>query len=1032
MDKDFYSFVRLTDLHLNLTFRISSLEGKLDRLSRAQLLKQPEARHWGAQQSAYPDLYVVCRLYSDNKPLTVPVKTAYKPFRNNHHWGEWITLPYKLCDLPLGAQLSFTVHDVTSSSTTRIIGGTTFPLFNKKGALKTAQHRLYLWKGAKGDGSVESSTPCKVGEMKDEMGRLEKLIKRHERGDLPRIDWLDKLAYRQIEKVHNDESEASDKLFLYIDMPRFELPIVFCEPESLLATPDHAGGSAVPSTLAAAALGAHSGMASSAASTHTSVTTTNTLNSAATHAAYEQSSTVGSTAAAAAAAAALSTGDPNRITPSMFTIFDPEVARANPVEAKHRRLVRSHRTGPLDRELKPSAEVRDELNEILSYPPTRVLTTAEMDRVWSFRFYLTRDPKGLTKFLKSVVWTDSGEAKQATEVLLPMWTEPGLDDALELLGPTFKDPRVRAYAVRQLERAEDEELILYLLQLVQALKFENNALASVQGSSGVGPSAGGSGGGSGSGFMGSSGSAGNAERERERRRLLASRNMPSSSSPSASMAATGQGAGLEAETSGLAEFLIRRGLANPVLGNNLYWYLVVEIEDPKTGVLFKALKQRFLDQLVALPMADGGLERKEMLERQATLLATLSRRAKELRSNRDARPKKIEKLRALITDPKNGLSKFDPPIPLPLDASIVVSGIVADKSTIFKSNLFPLRLEFTTVSPQALAAARKPKRKGRRSRAGSTASEFETTLPDSITASLDELDASRSSINDEPMDLTNAARRQESGQGHDKVATPDHYTLIFKNGDDLRQDQLVIQLFSLMDRLLRNENLDLKITPYRVLATGSVDGMVQFVESMSIAAILSAYGGSLLNFLRTHHGDPSSVATYGVEPTVYETYIRSCAGYCVVTYLLGVGDRHLDNLLLAPTGHFFHVDFGYILGRDPKPFPPPVKVCKEMVDAMGGTSSVHYSRFKALAHTAFANLRKNANLILNLLTLMLDANIPDIKLEPDKAVLKVQDKFLLHLSEDDALREFEALLNETSYLSTVFDRLHDMAQYFRQ
>lgn len=41
-------------------------------------------------------------------------------------------------------------------------------------------------------------------------------------------------------------------------------------------------------------------------------------------------------------------------------------------------------------------------------------------------------------------------------MLLPMWTDIGTDDALELLGPGTVDSRVRAFAVRQLARADDE------------------------------------------------------------------------------------------------------------------------------------------------------------------------------------------------------------------------------------------------------------------------------------------------------------------------------------------------------------------------------------------------------------------------------------------------------------------------------------------------------------------------------------------------------------------------------------------------
>jgi hypothetical protein len=84
------------------------------------------------------------------------------------------------------------------------------------------------------------------------------------------------------------------------------------------------------------------------------------------------------------------------------------------------------------------------------------LNSEEKDLIWKFRFYLARDKRGLTKFLKSVTWRDPSEVKQAVEELLPQWTEIDTDDALELLGPGTVDSRVRAFAVKQLNRADDD------------------------------------------------------------------------------------------------------------------------------------------------------------------------------------------------------------------------------------------------------------------------------------------------------------------------------------------------------------------------------------------------------------------------------------------------------------------------------------------------------------------------------------------------------------------------------------------------
>ena len=148
-------------------------------------------------------------------------------------------------------------------------------------------------------------------------------------------------------------------------------------------------------------------------------------------------------------------------------------SQENLVERKHHRLARSARSGVSDRDAKPTASVRDQLHTIVyRYPPTAMLTSEEQDLVWKFRFYLSSHKKALTKFLKCINWETTSEVRQALN-LLQHWTPMDVEDALELLSPTFTHPAVRRYAITRLKQAPDEDLVLYLLQLVQALKYES-------------------------------------------------------------------------------------------------------------------------------------------------------------------------------------------------------------------------------------------------------------------------------------------------------------------------------------------------------------------------------------------------------------------------------------------------------------------------------------------------------------------------------------------------------------------------------
>ena len=163
---------------------------------------------------------------------------------------------------------------------------------------------------------------------------------------------------------------------------------------------------------------------------------------------------------------------------------------------------------------------------------------------------------------------------------------------------------------------------------------------------------------------------------------------------------------------------------------------------------------------------------------------------------------------------------------------------------------------------------------------------------------------------------------------------------MFKQDDDCRQDQLVLQMIDLMDDLLKQINYDFKFTVFKVVAFSEKVGMIEFVPNWrTINHILYNHENKIEMLL-------SDVASKNMSDysTIIETYLYSWAEYWVVTYLLGIGDRHLDNLLIDESGYLFHVDFGYIFGKNlkNKGLIPRIRICSQMIDWMGGIKSKDY------------------------------------------------------------------------------------------